>query len=165
MSSTSTMSFWNGTNSTRKNSAAENTFQRVCRDLLPPTNDEERIKALLDVLADPSTIEDEVLNEDEYEYEDSHVEDWAFHLLLEEYDSLPDRTIDVMLGILQRDFFDFARELKSLACDVLAKMGERAAPALDTLDSLLPLADSERPSWDWFLALKASRNYLEYQRR
>jgi hypothetical protein len=120
------------------------------------TNDEERINALLDVLADPSTIVHLDEDEDEDDYLEDEVEDWAFHLLLEEYDSLPDRTIDAMLGILQKELFSFALELEIPACDVLAKMGERAVPALDTLHSLLPLADSERPSYEWFLALKAS---------
>jgi len=120
------------------------------------TNDEEKINALLDVLAGTSAIVH--LAEDEHEDAalEDEVEEWAFDLLLCSFDVLPDRTIDVMLEILQNDSFDFARELKILACHVLAKMGERSAPALDTLHSLLPLADSDRPSWDWFLALYAS---------
>jgi hypothetical protein len=127
--------------------------------LTAATNDEERINALLDVLADPSTIEDEELDEDEDEDEDDFMVDWVFHSLLNDCDLLPDRTIDVMLGILTvftDDDYMYRGDMHTLACLILEKMGARAAPALDTLHSLVPLADFGRPWWDWHTGFLAS---------
>jgi hypothetical protein len=123
------------------------------------TNEEEEINALLDVLADPSfsTIEDEDLGDEQDE--DDFMVDWVFHSLLNDYDLLPDRTIDVMLGILTvfpDEDYSYRGDMQTLACQILEKMGERAAPALDALHSLVPLADSGRPWWDWHTGFLAS---------
>lgn len=113
-----------------------------------PTTDEDKISALLGVLADPSSFTGD---------EDMDlVRDSALCGLLQ-FPKLPERTIEIMLAILA-DMGDSELVLtrKMAACDVLGHMGQQADASLTTLNDLLPLAESERDFERW-LALRAAK--------
>lgn len=119
-------------------------------DLLPkcPATDEEKIIALLDVLADPSSFTgDEDLD---------LVRDSALCGLLQ-FPKLPERTVEIVLSILaDKGDSELVLTRKIAACDVLGHMSQQAEASLTTLYDLLPLAETERDFERW-LALRAVR--------
>jgi hypothetical protein len=117
-------------------------------DLQPcqPQSDDEKIKALLDLLA--SGFENDA--------DLDAVRDAALQHLLR-FPRLPERTIAIMLGILaEKDDSNLVLNRRVAAIDVLAHIGPKAKPALATLIDLLPLAESYRDFYRW-LALRAAR--------
>ena len=120
------------------------------QDLLPkcPTTDEEKISALLDVLAHPSSFTGD---------EDMDlVRDSALCGLLQ-FPKLPERTIEIMLFILaDEDDSDLVLTRKMAACDVLGHMRQQAETSLTTLYDLLSIVESDRDFERW-LALRAAK--------
>ncbi|MGD9853471.1 MAG: hypothetical protein AB7U20_00830 [Planctomycetaceae bacterium] len=117
----------------------------VFADLQPgqAQTDEQKIDTLLDLLASGFEGDSDL----------DLVRDVALYILLH-FPRLPDRTIDIMLGILAaEDDSDLTLARKVEACDVLAHLGQQAKPALAILNDLLPLVESERDSKRW-LALR-----------
>ena len=90
-------------------------FSNDFSDLLPPVSDEEKIAALLNLLADPTGYTgDPDLDLVRYS---------ALHCLVN-FSQLPDRTNEVMLGILTiDDESDLTLSRKKVAKDVLVQMG------------------------------------------
>lgn len=108
--------------------------------------DEEKIDVLLDLLSSGFENDPDL----------DAVRDAALHHLLR-FPRLPDRTIQVMKGIVADEHdSDLVLNRKVAAIDVLAHMGPQAKPALATLNDLLPLVESDRDSDRW-LGLKAAR--------
>ena len=86
-------------------------FSSDFADLLPPDNDEEKIAALLNLLADPTGFTG---NPDL-----DLVRDSALHCLLN-FSQLPDRTSEVMRGILAiDDESELTLKRRKVAKDVL----------------------------------------------
>jgi hypothetical protein len=84
-------------------------------DVLPPVSDEDKISTLLDLLADPTGFTGDP--------DLDLVRDAALHCLLN-FSELPDRTSQVMLGILAiDDESKLTLERKKVAKDVLDQMG------------------------------------------
>lgn len=119
-------------------------------DLLPkfPTTDEEKISALLDVLAEPSSFTGD---------EDMDlVRDSALCGLLQ-FPKLPERTVEIVLSILADEGdSDLVLTRKMAACDVLGHIGQQAESSLPALYDLLPLSESKHDFKRW-LALRAAK--------
>lgn len=119
-------------------------------DVLPkcPTTDDDRISALLGVLADPSSFTGD---------EDMDlVRDSALCALLQ-FPKLPERTVEIVLSILADNHdSDLTLTRKMAACDVLGHMGQQAESSLPTLYDLLPLAESKHDFKRW-LAVRAAK--------
>lgn len=116
--------------------------------LLPeqPTTDEAKIDALLDALSSGFEGDPDL----------DLVRDSALVCLLQ-FQSLPERTIDVMLAILALDDdSDLVLTRKMAACDVLGRMDEGSKFAVAKLNDLLPLVESDRDFERW-LALRAAK--------
>lgn len=121
-------------------------------DLIPALatakSDDEEIEALLDAIADPSLI---------VGHEDIDLVLDASLVALLDYDELPDRAIDLTLGILSaEEDDDVALVRKMAAADVLGHMGGQSSVAIPVLNGLLLFASSERDFERW-LALRAAR--------
>jgi hypothetical protein len=83
-------------------------------DLLPPASDEEKISVLLDLLADPTGF----TGDPDFDL----VRDLSLQCLLQ-FSQLPDRTNEVMLGILAiDDESDLTLKRKKVAKDVLSRL-------------------------------------------
>lgn len=123
-------------------------LEDVIPALATANSDQVEIEALLDAIADPSLI---------VGHEDIDLVLDAALVALLDYDELPDRTIDVMLGILAaEEDDDVALVRKMAACNVLASMGEGSERGIPVLVGLIDLHRSEVAFERW-LALRAAK--------